>query len=309
VFMTKRLLFVVFSVLLSVLLSPKVFGQSCRMNIGSDGDPEVWFEGMVDDSPVRVYWSMEPDGKLTGGLYDLKNWSPVLLDGARGSNCNFRIKERAGTTSDASRPAVFWEGTLRNGVFEGTRSSSRMQQPATVRLQRIPPMDCNGKGKWIRFTDSRFPISFEYPEIWRIVQTPENNIRLMCPDPRAIQFEGAGVTIDLLDGANELTQTGRFTKSHGTWLVLGSDIAGSCDSPGALCTDATVLRQDGMTVVHGSGPVRVFRSGHTYEGVGEEEAYILLLKDRSMYVSSVLVKETTTMRIVRSAKPIPPEKK
>ena len=308
-FMTKRILFVFPLVLFSVLLSPKAFGQSCRMNIGSDGDPEVWFEGMVDDSPVRVYWSMEPDGKLTGGLYDLKNWSPILLDGLRGVNCNFRIAEKAGTTSDKSRPVVFWEGTLRNGAFEGTRSSSRMQQPGTVRLQRIPAMDCNGKGKWIRFTDSRFPISFEYPEIWRIVQTTENNIRLICPDPRAMQFEGAGVTIDLLGGANELIQTGRFTKSHGTWLVLGSDIAGSCDSPGALCTDATVLRQDGMTVVHGSGPTRVFRSGHTYEGVGEEEAYILLLKDRSVYVSSVLVKETATMRIVRSAKPISPEKR
>ena len=307
--MTKRILFVFPLVLFSVLLSPKAFGQSCRMNIGSDGDPEVWFEGMVDDSPVRVYWSMEPDGKLTGGLYDLKNWSPILLDGLRGVNCNFRIAEKAGTTSDKSRPVVFWEGTLRNGAFEGTRSSSRMQQPGTVRLQRIPAMDCNGKGKWIRFTDSRFPISFEYPEIWRIVQTTENNIRLICPDPRAMQFEGAGVTIDLLGGANELTQTGRFTKSHGTWLVLGSDIAGSCDSPGALCTDATVLRQDGMTVVHGSGPTRVFRSGHTYEGVGEEEAYILLLKDRSVYVSSVLVKETATMRIVHSAKPISPEKR
>lgn len=307
--MTKRIVFVFSLVLFSVLLSHKAFGQSCRMNIGSDGDPEVWFEGTVDDAPVRVYWTMEPDGKLTGGLYDLKNWSPVLLDGARGANCNVRIAEKAGTTSDKSRPVVFWEGTLRNGLFEGTRSSSRMQQPGTVRLQRIPAMDCNGKGKWIRFTDSRFPISFEYPEIWRIVQTTENNIRLICPDPRAMQFEGAGVTIDLLGGANELTQTGRFTKSHGTWLVLGSDIAGSCDSPGALCTDATVLRQDGMTVVHGSGPTRVFRSGHTYEGVGEEEAYILLLKDRSVYVSSVLVKETATMRIVRSAKPISPEKR
>ena len=307
--MTKRIVFVLSTVLFSVLLSPKAFGQSCRMNIGSDGDPEVWFEGTVDDSPVRVYWSMEPDGKLTGGLYDLKNWSPVLLDGVRGVNCNFRIAEKAGTTSDKSRPVVFWEGTLRNGVFEGTRRSSLMQQPGTVRLQRIPAMDCNGKGKWIRFTDSRFPISFEYPEIWRIVQTSENNIRLICPDPRAMQFEGAGVTIDLLGGANELTQTGRFTKSHGTWLVLGSDIAGSCDSPGALCTDAIVLRQDGMAVVHGSGPTRVYRSGHTYEGVGEEQAYILLLKDRSVYVSSVLVKETATMRIVRSAKPISPEKR
>jgi len=287
------------------MLSPKVFSQSCRMNIGSDGDPEVWFEGMVDDTPVRVYWSMEPDGKLTGGLYDLKNWKPVLLDGARGANCSFRIAEKTGSTSDAPRPVVFWEGTLRNGVFEGTRRSSLMQQPGTVRLQRILPMDCNGKGKWIRFTDARFPISFEYPEVWRMVQTPENNIRLICPDPRAVQFEEAGVKIDLLAGANELTQTGRFTKSHGTWLVQGSDIAGSCDSPGAFCTDAAVLRQDGMTVVHGSGPTRVFRYGHTYEGVGEEEAYILLLKDRSVYVSSVLVKETTTMRIVHSAKPIP----
>ena len=306
--MTKRIPFVFSLVVFSVLHSPKAFGQSCRMNIGSDGDPEVWFEGMVDESPVRVYWSMEPDGKLTGGLYDLKNWSPILLDGLRGVNCNFRIAEKAGTTSDKSRPVVFWEGTLRNGVFEGTRSSSRMQ-PGTVRLQRIPAMDCNGRGKWIRFTDARFPISFEYPEIWRIVQTTENNIRLICPDPRAMQFEAAGVTIDLLGGANELTQTGRFTKSHGTWLVLGSDIAGSCDSPGALCTDATVLHQDGITVVHGSGPTRVFRSGHTYEGVGEEEAYILLLKDRSVYVSSVLVKETATMRIVHSAKPISPEKR
>src|SRR5262249_28001912 len=161
------------SILLSGLLSmPKVFGQSCRLDIGSDGDSEVWFEGTVDDSHVRVYWNAELDGKLTGSFYDLGNWSPVFLDGARGANCEFRIARRL-TTSDASPPVVFWEGTLRNGVFEGTRRSTRLQRTGTIRLQRIPPMYCDGKGKWIRFTDPRFPISFEYPEIWRIVQTSE----------------------------------------------------------------------------------------------------------------------------------------
>jgi len=308
--MWKRILFVLSSVRFSSLLwMPNIFGQSCRLDIGIDGDSEIWFEGMVDDSRVRVHWSTEPDGKLTGSFYDVKNWSPVLLDGTRGANCVFRIAERPVTTSDAFRPVVYWEGTLRNSVFEGTRRSSRREQPGTIRLQRVRPMDCDGRGKWIRFTDPRFPISFEYPEIWRVVQTSERNIRLICPDPRAMQFEGTGVTIDLIDGANELTQTGRFTKSHGTWLVLGSDVGGSCDSPGAFCTNALISRQGGMTVVHGSGPTRVFRSGHTYEGVGEEGAYILLLKDRSVYISSVLVEGNATTRIVRSARPIPAEKK
>src|SRR5262249_26563764 len=163
---------------------------------------------------------------------------------------------------------VVWEGTLRNGVFEGTRRSTRLQRTGTIRLQRIPPMYCDGKGKWIRFTDPRFPISFEYPEIWRIVQTSEKNIRLICPDPRAIEFEGTGVAIDLIDGANELTQAGRFTKSQGNWLIITSDVGGSCDSPGAVCANAGISRQRGMTIVYGSGPIRVFRSGHIYKGVG-----------------------------------------
>src|SRR5262249_54203655 len=109
VFMMKRILFVVSSILFSGLLSmPKVFGQSCRLDIGSDGDSEVWFEGTVDDSHVRVYWNAELDGKLTGSFYDLGNWSPVFLDGARRANFEFSIADRLATAA-ASPSLLFWE--------------------------------------------------------------------------------------------------------------------------------------------------------------------------------------------------------
>jgi hypothetical protein len=81
---------------------------------------------MLGDSQVRVYWNAEPDGRLTGSFYHLKSWSPVLLDGARGPNCGFRIAEGPVTTSDASSSVVFWEGD----------ASELVEEDATTRIVR-----------------------------------------------------------------------------------------------------------------------------------------------------------------------------
>ena len=281
------------------LLSPSVFAQSCRLGLGDDGDTEFWLEGTVGVARVRVYFNTEPDGRLTGTFYDVNTWSPVAFEGLRGEDCKFRIVE----THD-SQPRIVWEGVFKNRVFEGTRRTADSGENAAIRLQRIPDMDCDGKGKWIRLAISEFGVSLEYPENWRLAERSEESIRFLCPDPRAVQFSGSGVAIEYAGPPDVLTKIGRFAKSQGTWLVSSADIGGSCEVAAAFCTEARVSRRGEMTVVQGSGSTRLYLSGSSYQGLGEEEAYILLLKDRSFHVSSVLVKEGTTARIVRSVKAI-----
>jgi hypothetical protein len=301
--MSKRTFYALSCLILSVfVLSPSAFAQSCRLGLGEDGDLEIWLEGTIGDAQVRVYFSTEPDGQLTGSFYDVHNWSPILFEGIRGDDCKYRILE-----AGKSRPGMVWEGTfkgtIKNRVFEGTRRDSVSGESAAIRLQRVTPMECDGKGKWIRATVPEFAISFEYPENWRIVDRSEKTLRLQCPDPRAMQFSGTGVSVDSVGGP-ELTSIGRFSKPQGTWLVSGADIGGPCESSTAFCEDARVSRQSGMTVVYGSGSTRLYVSGGSYQGTGDEESYLLLLKDRALYVSSVFVKENTTAKIVRSVKPL-----
>jgi hypothetical protein len=296
--MSKRTFYAAFCLgLFGFVLSPNVFAQSCRLSIGDDGDSELWLEGTLGDSTVRVYFSTEPDGQLKGSFYDVSNWSPVSLEGIRGEDCKFRIVEGR----DGRRDAI-WDGIFRNRVFEGTRRSFGSGEGAAIRLQRVPPMDCDGKGKWIRFDVPEFGTSFEYPESWRIAERSGANIRLVCPDPRA--FLESGVSIKSAGVPDKTTQIGIFSKSQGKWLVTSADAGGSCELLSAFCTEARLSRQSGMTVVHGSGARRLYISGGPYQGLGDEEAYLLLLKDASLYVSSVFVKESTTARIVRSVKPI-----
>src|SRR5262249_691639 len=117
--MSKRTFYAFFWLgLFGFILSPGVFGQSCRLSIGADGDSELWLEGTVGDSTVRAYFSMEPDGQLTGNFYDVSQWSAVSLEGIRGEDCTFRIVE--GTDG---RRAAIWDGIFKNRVFEGTRRS------------------------------------------------------------------------------------------------------------------------------------------------------------------------------------------
>jgi len=284
-------------VLFTFVWSPGVFAQSCRLALGDDGDSELWLEGTVGDSTVRVYLSTEPDGELTGSFYEVNNWSPVLLEGVRGDDCKFRIVERRGERRDA-----VWEAVFQNRVFEGVRRKSDSSDSAVIRLQRILPIDCGGKGKWIRLNIPEFGISLEHPENWRIVERSVTNIRLMCPDPRAMQFSDTGVSIESAGPPDQLTQIGIFSKFQNKWLVGGAEIGSDCSTASAFCTDARVSRQADMTVVHGSGSMRLFLSGGSYQGLGDEDAFLLLFKDGSLYVSSVLVKESTTQRIVRSVK-------
>jgi hypothetical protein len=281
----------------------EAFAQACRLQLGGDGDPEMWLEGTVGDSNIRVYLNTEPDGRATGTFYDLKNWSSVFLDGARGGNCGFRLTEKKAPTSDPSRVLGSWEGAVKNGVFEGEWRSSSSGPTTMIKLQKIPAVDCDGKGKWAKFTSPEFPISFEYPENWRIVDPSAQKLLLQCPDPRIVQFPGTGISMQSIDATKDSVQIGPFTKYRGTWLVVDADIGGPCDSLASLCSNAKMSKRDDMTVVYGSRTNRLFRVGDTYQRLGEEQAYVLVMKARSVYVSSVSVKLDATARILRSAKP------
>jgi len=299
--MSKRIFYAFFLLaLFGFVLSPSAFAQSCRLLVGDDGDSELWLEGTVGASTVRAYFSMEPDGQLTGSFYDVSKWSPVSLEGLREEDCNFRIAEG----NDRRRDAI-WDGTFKNRIFEGTRRSLGSGETEAIHLQRVPAMDCDGKGKWIRFSVPEFGISFEYPESWRIAERSAADIRLVCPDPRAIQFLDSGVSIESAGVADQKNQVGRFSKFQGKWFVASAELGGSCELLSAFCVEARVSRQSGMTVLHGSGARRLYISGRSYQGQGDEDAYLLLFNDdRSLYVYSIMVKESATARIVRSVKPI-----
>jgi hypothetical protein len=300
--MAKHILTFVSCVLFSlVACSPPIYGQSCRLAMADDSDPEMWLEGVIGDSKVRVYLSSEPDGKLTGSFYDLNDWSPVSLEGTRGTDCRIRIVERRATHATSPLDGT-WEGTFRNLTFEGVRRDLRSEGTAAIRLQRVPPMNCDGRGKWVKFSDPRFSISFEYPEGWRLEEN-EKQLRLLCPDPMTLQFGDTGVTVESIAGTTDLERIGIFRKYKEKWFVSDFSIV-DCEPPGGFCDDAGISRHDGMTVVHGSGSTRLYRVGDNYQGLGEEEAYVLLMKDRTLYVSGVMVKKEATARIVRSARPV-----
>lgn len=163
-------------------------------------------------------------------------------------------------------------------------------------------MSCDGKGKWVRLNIPEFGISLEHPEAWRIIERSVAGMRLMCPDPRAVQFSDTGVSLESAAPPDELTQIGIFSRSRDKWLVGDAEVGGDCAAASAFCTDARVSRQAGMTVVHGSTSKRLYLTGGSFQGLGDEDAFLLLFKGGSLYVSSVLVKESTTERIVRSVR-------
>jgi hypothetical protein len=237
----------------------------------------------------------------------LKSWTPVALTGMLSGNCGFQLVEAHGAKPDGSGPTGAdgsWDARFGNPTsLEGMRQNPAPGEGGAIRLRRIAPMNCDGKGNWIRMTRPGFPVSFEYPEGWRIEETREHNLRVVCPDPRAMPYDDVGVLLQPMDPATNLNEIGRFTQYQGAWWFAGTESGGSCDPPGVLCGKARVSQQGGMTVLYGRGTTRLYAVGASYQGQAEEEDYLLLLADHWVNVSSILVGESVTDRIARSVRP------
>jgi len=298
---------VLFAASLLFFSLPAFAQQPCPLQAGKVGDAEIWLEGTVGNLQVRAYLSGDPDHNLEGGFYDLKSWTPVSLTGTLSGNCDFHLMEAHGSKPDGSGPTGadgFWDGRLGNpATLEGTRQNPSPGEAGPILLRRIVPMNCDGKGNWIRMTRPGFPVSFEYPEGWRIDESPEKDLRVVCPDPRVMQYDDVGVLIQSMDAANNSNESGRFTRYQGTWWFAGTESGGSCDPPGVLCARARVSNLGGVTVLYGRGSTRLYAVGKSYQGQTEEEDYLLLLPNHWVNISSVMVGESVTNRIARTIRP------
>ena len=59
------------------------------------------------------------------------------------------------------------KGNLTAHGFVGTWKSPDQHEVLAVLLKTVPAPDCDGKGAWRLFSDSRWPITFSYPASWR----------------------------------------------------------------------------------------------------------------------------------------------
>lgn len=259
---------------------------------------ETRMEGTIGSSRVRAYFSVDPAGSVEGSYYDVNTWVSVGLEGTLDRSCQLRLKEIHAPGPDGTMPDGTWTAALRGGSrLTGQRASSASGSSGPIALQEAEPIDCDGRGRWVRYQMQGFPATFEYPEAMH-VHGDEKLIDIICPDPAAMALSPQGVGIMIIDDVQNLTEYGSFTKYQGTWFF--NSMGGDCTPPDAFCGQADVSTQDGMTVLHGEGILRLY-GPKGYIGAGDQDEYLLILP--SVWISvtrNAAVGSNTAQRILRS---------
>jgi hypothetical protein len=299
--------------------------SSCERLRDGDGLHLVGRIGAID---VRAYLSAghpaEGDDGVAGAYVDPATWAPeqdaVSLEGTVDARCRLELRELNG--SDA-----VWRLQLMADGLRGTRNLAS-HRADTIVLQVVPRPDCSGTGRWRRFSAAPWPMSFEYPESWRIRVTSDH-VTLQCLDPSWLAIGGLPIRITYgpspedatADDGRSGTRIGRFVRfGDDPWLVGDSACEiGASEPLSAFCGKARHSMRGALEILQGeAGEHRLYRPGGGYLGQGPGlMSYAVITGRRWLAIDSeatldgsdvsgpgaVVLGMDVTSRIARSVKP------
>ena len=235
--------------------------------------------GRLDNEDVRVYLHTghpaRRDDGVSGVVLYPSHWQPgqtdetwaFSLDGLFTDDCQMRLEDSNG------------------GVWQLRRSTGRQvagtrEHPAglssAVSLRKISALDCSGRGAWRTFKSPAWPITFDYPASWRLVESG-NDILLDCPDARSLALggqeiwfrRGQGREDSVANNGRRVTRIDGFVSFENNQWLAGDTCEDRPDDLGLSCEVARQSRWRGMTVLQGlTGEHRLYRVGHGYIGQG-----------------------------------------
>ncbi len=307
-------------VLLTVLVVPSVADAECPAWPGklhlrgrlTDGDIRAYLTddqppAGADDSAEGIYgvfiyprtWHSNGDSERSTSTVTL--WGTIV-------GCEMRLSE----LNPMGEPAAEWSLMVRSvSSLEGTRRDVVAKTSAPVELRVAAPVDCRG-GTWRRFDSPLLPVTFEYPDSWR-VDVREGTVSVECPDPQRLAFGGRPIELSAgtggvhdveLENRRHAQELGGFRsfRSNEWWF-------GNCEerpaADGLFCRRATRTVRNGIPVLRGSaGEHRLYRPVGGYMGQGPGVVhYVFLLNDRWLEVTSFGEEDedaAVTRRLVQS---------
>jgi hypothetical protein len=230
---------------------------------------KIWLEGRAGTQDIRMY--LERGGKAAIGVfYNTTDWDPVMLGGRWTESDSIELSEE----NEGGPGNGLLKGQLTSGGFTGIWETSLRNQGLPVLLKSTSRPDCTGKGPWVLFSDTRWPITFSYPASWHL-KTSDDSVILTCPDPSLMAYEGFGITV--AKGIQPNPEGMGFIQCGGKWRY-GDDC--DCDSPD--CGAASIRHREGMAILGGDGDRREYRiycryGGYT--GAGDDAQVVLLISN------------------------------
>ena len=241
-------------------------------------------KGVVGDRQAQAYFDMWPvpgaPRRVSGVLRfpDERSDEPLAdtLIGLEGpledDSCVVQLKEADGDT-DGSVWRLRFET---NRLLTGTRGVPDGRTDA-IALDVVPETPCNAGSEWRTFRSARWPIAFEYPASWKLLED-DDDITVECPSIARLATERPSLTFERGRFPSKTTgpdsgTSGSFTEPY-WFLRLAGDDWRVCDpddrrQSGESCPPARRSERNGLVVLQGAaGEHRLYRPGVGYLGQG-----------------------------------------
>ena len=233
----------------------------------------------------------QDDGSIVGVFYLTENWEPIILEG-HWKDGQVRVSAYKGGREELGR----LQGDLSSTSFTGVWAKQGSGPSDSLQLNKTSRIDCEKvSGQWKQFSDPQWPISFSYPDSWRM-ESNSNEVTLSCPDPRQMEYED-GSSIRITHGTmgkDSLADLG-LVRCGNEWKYGESEC--DCREGPYSCPTAQTSKRSGITAVDRSASEwRQYCRGAGFVGLSEGRDLILLtehnwIEIRGMYPASEIVDE------------------
>jgi hypothetical protein len=258
-------------------------------------DGAVSFEGRIGKTRVRAWVTIEsslgwsagsdayPEGTQYGLFYETDAWlagvegaSVGVLVGTLTKDCRLELAETDTPGRDGKWSIVFTAPGRATGVHT---SPSGVTTPIDFAITHPP--GCERAEEWRKFTASSWPVTFDYPAGWRLLDG-KAFVLIECPNLEDMATGGHTIELEWRSGHGTLTKAddGREARVIDPFVSFGDDewllLADACldlsreEQEGSVfCTRAGNFSTNGMSVAYGSaGEARLHSPGRGYIGQG-----------------------------------------
>ena len=297
----------VISSVLAVWIWAAVAAQAPAITRNHPADfTDAWFEGTIGYAPIRAYvgdagWP-KSDG-VWGIYYYTKYWTPIALEGDWTRDGRLRLAE-GDPGSDGPRP--HFDLTVTRSSANGTWRSEDGRRTVPVRLRRVPKpagfKDAIRSAR--RFADPGWPITFDYPEGWRLDVTG-THLKLRSPDPEDMLFEnelsctlGAGVPDPPGPDEPPFEFRSPFFRASSGWLVnhaMSLECHSGSDTVTEACEPIEAEEVRGATILRSNTGYRHY-GPWGYMGAAETQSHLIIADGRWASCSDRLFDDESRLR-------------